>query len=355
MDTLREIQVRQRYEALETTFPALTPEELIQQIIRFIQEFPDHAQAHNDLAVLLYQQGELLQALGRFERAVKLAPHNRTFRKNLADFYFVELGWTDDAIFLYTDLLKEDQADIETLGALSIISTRINRPEEARLFLRRILDLAPWNSDARNMLNSLSAPDAPVALVVIPTTSETDSVQDDVNTLLAELRQSVAELSKPEGQPATADFLGADTENGTQIFELENQLRDDPTNPLLNNDLGVLYLERGDLNRSCAHHEMACRYAPQNLTFRKNLAGVCSICEGKMDRAIELLTQGLKEYPNDTELLAALAQISVKLGRREEALIFMKKVLDLEPWNQDARSLMSQIQKASPDAFFLNR
>lgn len=351
---MREMQARQRYEELESTLGALAPEEAIARISRFMQELPDYPQAHNDLAVLLHQQGELLPALGRFERAVRLAPNNRTFRKNLAGFYFVELGWTDDAIFLYTDLLKEDQNDTEVLGALAMISSRIDRPEEAGHFLRKILDLEPWNSDARNMLDSLTTPIVPAAPVIAPTPAPT-AAEGDVDTLLAELRQSIAGLSQPEDQSAPVEISGTDAVNDARIAELENRLRDDPINALLNNDLGVLYLEKSDLDRSCAHHELAFRYDPQNLTFRKNLAGVCSFCEGKMDRAIELLTGGLREHPTDTEILGALAQVSVRLGRRDEALIFLKRILDLEPWNQAARSLMTQIQEASPDAFFLNR
>lgn len=353
MDMMREMQARQKYEELETALRTITSEAAIVRISRFMQEFPDYPQAHNDLAVLLQQQGELLQALGRFERAVRLAPRNCTFRKNLAGFYFVELGWTDDAILMFTDLLKENPEDTEVLGALAMISSRIDRPEEAEHFLRKILELEPWNSDARNMLNSLAAPILP-DVPIKPQTPATATVQGDVDTLLAELRQSIVGLSQPKVQPTPVEVLGTVALNDTRIAELENRLRDDPTNALINNDLGVLYLETGNLERSCDHHELAFRYDPRNLTFRKNLAGVCSYCEGKMDRAIELLTKGLREHPTDTELLGALAQVCIRLGRKEEALTFLKRILDLEPWNQDARSLLTQIQETSPDSFFLN-
>jgi len=353
MDMVREMQARQRYEELETTLQTLSPEVAIARISQFMQQFPDYPQAHNDLAVLLHQQGELLQALGRFEQAVRLAPCNRTFRKNLASFYFVELGWTDDAIFLYTDLLKEDQNDTEVLGALAMISSKIDRPEEAGHFLRKILDLEPWNSDARNMLDSLATPSIP-STPLMPTTPPPATAQGDVDTLLAELRQSIAGLSQPKAQPVPVEVIEADSQNRARITELENRLRVDPTNALINNDLGVLYLEAGDLERSCSLHELAFRYEPRNLTFRKNLAGVCAISEGKMDRAIELLTGGLREYPNDTEILAALVQVCIRLGRKEEAVTFLKRILDLEPWNQDARSLLTQFQQAPGDSFFLN-
>ncbi|MDD2733787.1 MAG: tetratricopeptide repeat protein [Desulfuromonadaceae bacterium] len=354
MDVMRAMQARQKYEALEKTLQSLSPEAATEQITLFMQEFPDYAQAHNDLAVLLHQQGELLPALGRFERAVRLAPQNSTYRKNLAGFYFVELGWTDDAILMYTELLRERPDDTEVLGALALISSRINRPEEAGHFLRKILDLEPWNNDARSMLNSLVPSTVTAVPVIIPPTPAPDAAPGDVDTLLAELRQSVAALSAPQTPSAPIEVHVAEAVKDARITELENRLRDDPTNALINNDLGVLYLEAGNPERSCDHHELAFRYAPQNLLFRKNLAGVCAISEGKMDRAIELLTGGLRDYPADTEILAALAQVCIRLGRNEEAIIFLKRILDIEPWNQDARSLLTQLQQSFGDSFFLN-
>jgi len=353
MDKIQERLARQKYEDLEITLQRLAPEAAIEQLSAFIQEFPDYPQAHNDIGVLLYKRGELLQALGRYERAVRLDPLNRTFRKNLASFYFVELGWTDDAIFMYTGLLKEDQNDTEVLGALALISGRINRPEEAGHFLRKILDLEPWNNEARDMLNAITSPAAPTSPVLPPAAAPVAD-QEEVNALLSELRQSISGLSLLDNQPAP-ETPKVEVASNPRIAELEDRLREDPVNALLNNDLGVLYLEQGDLERSLAHHELAFRYEPHNLIFRKNLAGICSVCEGKMDRAIELLTAGLKDHPADTELLAALAHISVSLRRKDEALIFLRRVLDLEPWNQEARSLIAQLEEAPSNSFFLNR
>jgi tetratricopeptide (TPR) repeat protein len=358
MDMMSETQARQKYETLETSLPTLFPEEAIARISEFMQEFFDYPQAHNDLAVLLYQQGYLLPALGRFERAVRLAPRNRTYRKNLASFYFVELGWIDDAILMYTEMLQEIPDDTELLGALALISCKLDRPEEAGHFLRKILDLEPWNSDARNLLNTLTPAPLPIQQmsrsIPIVTAPVTASVPSDVDALLADLRQSIAEISAPPPAAAQPELSAADRALQGRIAELEGRLRNDPTNALLNNDLGVLYLDAGNLERSCDHHELAFRYAPQNLNFRKNLAGVCAISEGKMDRAIELLTGGLRDYPTDTEILGALTQVCIRLERKDEAVIFLKRILELEPWNQDARSLLTQFQQAPGTSFFLN-
>ena len=86
MKMAQEIQAKEKYEALEAKLSELAPEEAIGRIVEFMGEFPNYPKANNDLATLFYQRGDLLQALGRFEKAVRLAPKDRTFRKNLADF-----------------------------------------------------------------------------------------------------------------------------------------------------------------------------------------------------------------------------------------------------------------------------
>jgi Flp pilus assembly protein TadD len=346
MDMMREMQARQKYEELETALRTITSEAAIVRISRFMQEFPDYPQAHNDLAVLLQQQGELLQALGRFERAVRLAPRNCTFRKNLAGFYFVELGWTDDAILMYTDLLKENPVDTEVLGALAMISSRIDRPEEAEHFLRKILELEPWNSDARNMLNSLAAPILP-DVPIMPQTPATATVQGDVDTLLAGLRQTISSLTvksaSPEERYSEALNLAEQGKAVEAVTALEELVRSVPGYALAWNDLGVLTYQSGDINRSLVAHEQAVRLEPANPTFGKNLANLYYAALGRTDDAIQIFTGILREQPNDVETLLALGQISAANGYAEQARTFTTKVLQLEPWNAAAREFLSSI------------
>jgi Flp pilus assembly protein TadD len=347
MDMMREMQARQKYEVLESKLRSLTPEEAIVRISQFMREFPDYAQAHNDLAVLLQQQGELLQALGRFERATRLAPRNRTFRKNLAGFYFVELGWTDDAIFMYTDLLKEDPSDTEVLVALAMISSRIGRPDEAGHFLRRILDLEPWNSDARNMLDSLVAPIIPAAPIIMPPPTIPAAAQKDVDSLLAELRQTISGLTaqavSPEERYREALEHAEHGRTAEAVSVLDELVRSVPQNALAWNDLGVMTYQLGDINRSLVAHEQAVRLEPANPIFGKNLANLYYTALGRTDDAIQIFTGILREHPEDVETLLALGQISAANGYTEQARAFATKVLQLEPWNAAAREFLSSI------------
>jgi Flp pilus assembly protein TadD len=116
---------------------------------------PQHAVAYNDLGVVAYQLGDLSGAQTAYEQAVRLQPANQNFRKNLADLYFVAAGRPDDAIQIYLELFRQNPRDIEILSSLGRICQAVGRPEEARTFYRRALDVEPWNRDVREALQVL--------------------------------------------------------------------------------------------------------------------------------------------------------------------------------------------------------
>ena len=124
------------YERILADVREVETDEGIRHIKDFIKIYPDYAPAHNDLAVMYYQTGDGLKALAHYEKAHKLDPKNINYRKNLADFYFVELEWTGDAINTYLDILKDNPFDIEALNALGSISLQIGRKELERIIIK---------------------------------------------------------------------------------------------------------------------------------------------------------------------------------------------------------------------------
>jgi Flp pilus assembly protein TadD len=117
--------------------------------------YPDFPLAHNDLAVLYYQNGAKEEALSHYQKAAALAPGNSTFQKNLADFYFVEGRDVDGAVAIYLELLRKEPRNIETLMNLGRICTMLDRPREAESFYGKVTQLEPWNRDARECLTTL--------------------------------------------------------------------------------------------------------------------------------------------------------------------------------------------------------
>ncbi|MDD2338416.1 MAG: tetratricopeptide repeat protein [Geobacteraceae bacterium] len=336
------------YLQLEQTLQTISLEESISRLKDFIRQFPDFAQAHNDLAVMYYRAGNKLLTLGHYEKAVRINPTS-TFRKNLASFYFVEMGWVDDAILIYTDILAKSPNDTEVLTALGIISTQLDRNSEARTFFTRLVDLEPWNHDVRTLLAKLDSPPASDSgtKTVAPVTATAQISPTDLDAVLADLRKTISNIEKqdlPVDLYANAQTLLNQGDERGAVRELEKLIQSQPTHAVAHNDLGVLYQRLGILPKSQYHHELAVKEDPANATFRKNLAGLYFAELGKTDDAIYLLTEILRTNPNDVETLTGLARIATAIGRTNEASTFVQKVTELEPWNEDAKELLSQIQ-----------
>ena len=120
-----------------------------------LKTYPDYAIAHNDLGVLCYNQGDKEEALQHYEKAAQLAPYNDTFQKNLADFYYVEAGRMEEALQIYVKLLETNPTDIEVLLILGHICVSLNKFDDAKVFYNKVLELEPWNMDARERLDQL--------------------------------------------------------------------------------------------------------------------------------------------------------------------------------------------------------
>ena len=128
----------------------------IRELEKLIASHPEYAPAHNDLGVLYFQNGMKDKTLARYEAAVRLAPGQLNFQKNLADFYAIELGRIEEALELYAKVLSEDPTDIEALMAAAYISQAVDRNDHAKIFFERILDIEPWNYEASEKLNQLN-------------------------------------------------------------------------------------------------------------------------------------------------------------------------------------------------------
>jgi Flp pilus assembly protein TadD len=175
---------------------------------------------------------------------------------------------------------------------------------------------------------------------------------EELEDILANLRATIDSTLQPaQQQPqVSSDALYREAqehiEAGTPskaIASLEKLVVLDPGNALAHNDLGVLYIRSGDAEKACFHQEAAVRFNPQSPVYRKNLASLYYACLGKTDEAIDLYTKLITEYPNDVEILSALAIISESNNLREQARTFIDKVLSIEPWNSNAREFLARL------------
>lgn len=345
------IEGRATYERIVAYIREVEPDEALRQIQNFLKIYPEFAQAHNDLAVLYYQAGNGLKALAHYEKAHKLEPANITYRKNLADFYFVELEWADDAIQTYLDILKDNPFDVETLNALGTISVQIGRREQARQYFTRTLQLDAVNSQARQALQQLGGglPAPPQPVQISAPASHAPGAPAISQPSAAPIQKAPFFQEPPKG-PEELHRQALELANSGKGREarlaLQDLLERYPAYAPGHNDLGILCQQDGDIVLSRRHHEEAYRLQPDNLNFQKNLADLLYIACGETEEALQLYVRILGNYPRDIETLKAVSGICVESGKLDDARTFLETILKIEPWNSEARESLAAVSDA---------
>jgi GT2 family glycosyltransferase/tetratricopeptide (TPR) repeat protein len=298
----------QWYQSLQSKMSSDQPEMVIADLEKLLQSYPDFALAHNDLGVLCYNRGEKEKALVYYEKAAQLAPENVTFKKNLADFYYVEQNRVEDALKLYVQVLTMNPQDVETLLITGHICIYFEQFDDAKVFFNRVLEIEPLNADAREVLDKLQ-----------------------------NLAQRESEPKTPEEMYQEIQPLMEGNDSQPVINELEALLRVYPDFALAHNDLGVLYYGAGDMEKALNHYEQAAQLESGNITFKKNLADFYYVEQGRVEDALRLYVDALAINPQDVETLLITGHICVALQQFDDAKVFYRRVVEIEPWNTDAR------------------
>lgn len=117
-------------------------------------------------------------------------------------------------------------------------------------------------------------------------------------------------------------------------------------------DLGNLYYTAGSMDSALAHYEQTVAVMPDNPVYLKNLADLLYSERKDVDRALSLYDQILSLRPEDVQTLMMTGHLCVSLERFDEALGYYQRILEIEPWNDEAQQFADRIaaQGAVADA-----
>ena len=285
---------------------------------KLLEVYPQFAMAHNDLGVLCYNMGAKDKAQLHYEKAVEFQAENITFQKNLADFYYAELGRVEEALAIYVRVLEYQPEDVEVLVITGHICVALQKFEDAKDFYQRVLEIEPWNSDARQNLDKL--------LKVIAGSQVPQSAED-----MYHAAQEAASAGR--GQEA--------------IHKLETLLSASPDHAPAHNDLGVLLYQAGDSARACEHYIKATQLDPANITFQKNLADLYCIGLDQFEKAMRIYVKILETYPEDIETLMSIGYICENMNKIDDARDFYHRIMEIEPWNFEAKQKLDALNISS--------
>lgn len=117
-----------------------------------------------------------------------------------------------------------------------------------------------------------------------------------------------------------------------------------PDHAPAHHDLGGAYYQNGDNDNALVHYEKAVAIDPDNVIYQKSVADFYYSVSGKVEEALAMYLRVLDQQPADLVALLMAGHISVSLQQFEDAENFYKRVLEIEPWNQDAGMLLEKLQ-----------
>jgi Tfp pilus assembly protein PilF len=125
------------------------------QLKEVARQEPENRIVHNNLGVLLCQQGKHAEALAHFKRAVALDDRYIVAKKNLANLQEM-LGHFDEAAYLYQCIMNQDPDDVEALSGLGRLGIQASRFDSVRYFFQRVLEVDQTNAEAGKVLEWMS-------------------------------------------------------------------------------------------------------------------------------------------------------------------------------------------------------
>ncbi|MBT8343063.1 MAG: tetratricopeptide repeat protein [Desulfatitalea sp.] len=282
---------------------------------KMLGDFPDLAEAHFELAQLAHADGDDAYAERHFRQATELARHDAKIQKGLGDFLYVVHQQPQAALEQYKTALALQPDNIETLLTMAHLHVSLHHFDDAADYYRKVLAQDPGHAEARQILDKL-------------TTRKTSPCPDD--------------CSSDQCYAAAGQLLG----NGRHeeaMDALNQTLAIDPGHAMAHNDLGVLCFEKGDMENANKHYERAAELAPDNITIQKNLGDFYYFQRGDVQSALKKYVQVLTHAPEDTEVLINTGHICMALNQVDDARVFFQRVLEIEPWHQDADALLQQL------------
>jgi len=302
------------YQDIQPLMDSERHDEAVSALEKLLETYHDFAQGHNDLGILYHKVGNGEKALNHLRESVKHEPEKTAFLKNLADFYYSEMGDVKGALKYYHKVLDIIPDDIDALIISGHIAVSEHRFDDAKGFYKKVLDIEPWNDDAWKYLERLD--------------EYTGFSRDELR--IEEMYRKCKDL-----------VISGDEDSA--IKEIENFLKIEPDFAIAYNDLGVLNYNLGKKEKALEYYEKATRLEPNNTIFQKNLADFYYIEMGRVEDALEIYSKVLSEEPADVDSLMAAGQISEAFNKEDNAKIFYDRVLDIEPWNIEASESLEKI------------
>jgi putative PEP-CTERM system TPR-repeat lipoprotein len=323
------------------------------------QTSPDSAEAMALLASAQLAAGDAASSISSLEKALRLAPEapELLYRLGLAQ---LAAKRTREARSSLEKALAADRGHVRALDALIQLDLQDNKPDAALARIRQVQARFPDSHIAYDREGAVHMAQGKPSLAIqayrqaLARGAQTGTMIMLHRALLAtgNTTQADQELNRWLGthprdraaQAYYAEYKMLSGQDRAAIAQYEALLRDTPDNPILLNNLAVLYQRTGD-SRALATAQRALELAPKSATVLDTVGWIL-VSQNQAAKGLDLIRQALDKVPESDTIRYHYAVALAQTGQRDKARQELSRLLQSKrnfPELQEARALLDKL------------
>jgi tetratricopeptide (TPR) repeat protein len=281
--------------------------------------------AHNNLGSVLLQDGNVSDAIGHYDQALRLKPDYDEAHYNLG-IALAQTGRTDEATTQYRLALRIKPDYAEAHHNLGIALVQLGQIQEAIAHYQQALRINPDFAEAHNSLG--------IALVQLGQFGEAIAHYQRALRLNPNFSQANNNLGIALAQTGKLDDA---------IAHYQQALRAKPDYAEALNNLGIALAQTGKIEEAITHYQQALRINPDYADAHNNI-GTALAQTGKIEEAVAHFQQAVRINPNLATLHYNLGNALAQVGRVPEAIVEYQQALRIKPDFTQAQNALAQLQ-----------
>jgi tetratricopeptide (TPR) repeat protein len=122
--------------------------------LRLIEQGSHDSTVYSNLGLVLYNENRLDMAIKAYQKAIDIDPKRAARYANVGQIYY-ELQDINSAILYFEQAFKWDNKNIDYMFILAKLYEEKNVKEKAKFFYHKILDIEPYNEEAKEGIRNL--------------------------------------------------------------------------------------------------------------------------------------------------------------------------------------------------------
>jgi tetratricopeptide (TPR) repeat protein len=272
----------------------------------------DNVEAHNNLGGVLFQKGNVDEAIAQYQEALQINPNDAVVHNSLGSALF-QKGGVDEAIAQYQTALQINPDFADAHYNFGIALFKMGQVDEAIVHYQKALQIKPDYAEACNNLGNALLQKGRVDEAI---THCQTALQIKPDYAEAHINLGNALLQKGQVDEAIVHYQTA------------LQIKPDDAEACYN--LGNALLQKGDVDEAIVHYQTALQIKPDNAEAHNNL-GNALLKKGDVDEAIAHYQKALQIKPDYAEACYNFGNALLKMGNVDEAIVHYQKALQLKP------------------------